>query len=255
VFSNLLTNASKFSAPGGEIRIGASRCGAKVMAEVVDQGIGIAPSMLPRVFDLFEQEASTLDRAHGGLGLGLSIVRNLVSQHGGHVRAESEGLGRGSRFIVKLPVAAASPPVPESASNTPAAPRARGLRVLVVDDNVDAAATLSLALETSGYTVAVAEDGRSALERAVEFQPEVAVLDIGLPGMDGYELARALRGAFPGRALGLVALTGYGQPDDLKQAREAGFDAHLLKPVDIRRLCALVDSLARRDQRADVRGD
>ncbi|GAB3726429.1 hypothetical protein GCM10028862_01710 [Luteimonas pelagia] len=244
VFSNLLTNASKFSAPGGEIQVRASRSGGKVVAEVVDKGIGIAPEMLPRVFDLFEQEATTLDRSQGGLGLGLSIVRNLVSQHGGHVSAHSNGLGRGSRFVVKLPVAASTPEARAGDAAPAATKTVRGLRVLLVDDNADAANTLSLALEVAGYTVAVAEDGRGALERAVEFQPEVAVLDIGLPGMNGYELARALRGALPGQDLVLIALTGYGQPEDRKLARDAGFHAHLLKPVDVAHLCALVDSLA-----------
>jgi PAS domain S-box-containing protein len=238
VVANLLTNAAKYSEPGSRIAISGARDAGRVRLSVRDEGIGIEPAMLTAVFDAFMQHPQTSDRSAGGLGLGLAIVRSLVAAHGGTVRAESAGPDRGSEFVVELPlrVAAASADAPgegPAAARPPAhAPEAR---VLVVDDNEDAADMLRFALEQLGFAVEVAADGPSALTRARAFAPTVAVLDIGLPIMDGYELARHLREAY-GERLRLIALTGYGQVGDHQRAMEAGFDIHLVKPVDLKRL-------------------
>jgi signal transduction histidine kinase/CheY-like chemotaxis protein len=243
VFANLLTNASKYSGPESRISVRAVREDGRVLVEVTDEGVGIAPGMLARVFDLFEQEASSLDRSQGGLGLGLSIVRNLVSQHGGEVEAHSEGPGHGSRFVVKLPLAhgqAADSPEDDAHG---AGSACAGRRILLVDDNADALTTLSQALRLAGFVVGVAVDGQGALELARDFRPELAVLDIGLPGMDGYALAGALRDAFPQDPPRLVALTGYCQPDEKRKALERGFDAHLVKPVDFAQLQRVINEL------------
>ena len=243
VFANLLTNASKYSGDGTRIVVRAMREENRVLVQVTDEGVGIAPGMLDRVFDLFEQEASSLDRSQGGLGLGLSIVRNLVRQHDGEVEAQSDGPGQGSRFTVMLPVAHG--PVVDFPGDDAHDLRGSvaGRRILVVDDNVDALTTLSQALRLTGFVVEVAVDGQGALEVARNFHPEVAVLDIGLPVMDGYELAVALRAAFPDDPVGLVALTGYGQPHEKRKALDCGFDAHLVKPVDLGQLHRVIDRL------------
>jgi CheY-like chemotaxis protein len=203
---------------------------------VRDEGIGIAPEMIGRIFDLFVQQPQTLDRSSGGLGLGLAIARSLVVMHGGTITAHSDGLGKGSEFVIELPWE----PVPASPAAV-AAPRvrtrtpgARKKRVLVVDDNEDAATTLAEALEEMGYVVELADDGPSALVKASSFQPDVALVDIGLPVMDGFEVARRLRvvcGA--GKDLRLVAVTGYGQETDRSRSADAGFMLHLVKPVDL----------------------
>ncbi len=242
VFANLFTNAAKYSDQGTTIRAQATVHHHDVVVEIIDQGIGIQASMLGRVFDIFEQQGSSIDRAEGGLGLGLAIVRNLVQQHGGHVHVDSAGLGKGSRFVVTLPLASGSAE-PEAAV---AAPPARwvqpGERILLVDDNADALATLAEALRVAGYTVEVAADGHSALECARDFAPRLALLDIGLPGMDGYELATRLR-SDGDPALKLVALTGYGQSSDKQRALDSGFDRHLTKPVDFPRLQGVIEAL------------
>lgn len=244
VFANLLTNASKYSDPGSRIIVRARPTDGWVVVEVIDNGAGIAPAMLDRVFDLFEQESSSLDRAQGGLGLGLAIVRNLVQQHGGSVRVHSVGLGHGSRFVIQLPLAIGQPETVTSApeqrgSSEPVTPR----RILLVDDNADALTTLSQALRLVGFSVEIAGDGPAALELAQGFRPELAVLDIGLPGMDGYQLAGELRKSLGNVRPKLVALTGYGQPGEKEKALEAGFDAHLIKPVDFERLHRLIDDM------------
>ncbi len=252
VFANLLTNAAKYTREGGHIWVTARREDSELAVYVRDDGAGIAPDMLPRVFDMFVQEKQMLDRSAGGLGLGLTIVRSLVELHGGTVSVTSPGLGLGSEFVVRLPYApgATSPGVAKS-SNPPAASQTLAARVLVVDDNMDAAEMLSLALEMSGYVTRVAHDGPEALRAADEFSPQLAVLDIGLPVMDGYEVARRLKTRFP--KLPLVALTGYGQVDDARRAREAGFDEHLVKPVDLDRLHATVTRfISRAAQRASA---
>jgi PAS domain S-box-containing protein len=232
VISNLLNNAARYTDPGGRITITGQREGSDVCLTVRDTGIGIAPDMLHRVFDLFAQERQDVARSRGGLGLGLSIVRTLVNLHGGSVDVHSEGRGRGSVFTVRVPSAdtAVHTVLPPRESERPGdATVVR--RILVVDDNQDAAELLSMYLGRLGHDVQVAGDGLEALERAAQFQPDIAILDIGLPVMDGYELARRLRDRFPAHPLVLIALTGYGQPSDRARAHEAGFDIHLVKPV------------------------
>jgi PAS domain S-box-containing protein len=235
VVSNLLTNAAKYTPPGGHIHVSASATHEDVILRVRDNGVGIAAEVLARVFDLFVQERQAIDRSQGGLGLGLTIVRNLVEGHGGTVSAHSEGAGRGSEFTVRLPrVNSAAVPGPVlHAVPTDAAAAASGMRILVVDDNVDSACTLSEILRVKGHATRVAHDGPDALNAAAEFHPDLAFLDIGLPVMDGYELAARLR-ALPGLSgIRLIALTGYGQESDREQTRAVGFEHHLVKPVDL----------------------
>jgi CheY-like chemotaxis protein len=210
---------------------------------VKDEGIGITPEMLGRVFDAFVQQPQSIDRSSGGLGLGLAIVRSLVTMHGGTVHAESPGTGLGSEFIVELPLAQRR----RSEAAKPVKPAVRGAsnrrRVLVVDDNEDAAEMLAGALVQIGYDVAVAHDAPSALERAREFDPEVALLDIGLPVVDGYELAEHLRLQSNGtRTLALIAVTGYGQEADRIRSDRAGFERHLVKPIDLHQLAVTLES-------------
>jgi PAS domain S-box-containing protein len=238
VVSNLLTNAAKYTPPKGTITLRAHHHkDDEVELSVRDTGIGISPEVLPRVFDLFVQERQALDRSEGGLGIGLTIVRSLVERHGGSVSAHSNGLAKGSEFIVRLPLESGTAAGDEMRLPMPAATqasRASGIvRILVVDDNEDAAEMLAGVLIGKGYDTRVAHDAPEALSVAAEFSPDVALLDLGLPVMDGYELAANLR-ELPGLAgLRLVALTGYGQESDLRRTREAGFDGHLVKPVDI----------------------
>jgi CheY-like chemotaxis protein/two-component sensor histidine kinase len=254
VVCNLLTNAAKYTEPRGRVTVTAARVGAAVEVRVADTGIGIAPEMLPAVFDMFSQGPQALDRAHGGLGLGLTIVRSLVALHGGTIEAHSEGIGRGSAFVIRLPaleVEAASAREAPAATRAAAGPRS-GRRVLVVDDNSDAAHLVAEVLESLGHETRVAFDGPAALDLVVDFRPDVALLDIGLPLMDGYELARQLV-ALDGERPLLIAITGYGQASDHDRSRAAGFDAHLVKPVDVDALTALVDRLlAGRPGRAAV---
>ncbi len=234
VVVNLLTNAAKYTPPGGVVEVVARAAGGELEIVVRDTGIGIAPALVDRVFDLFVQGPQGLARAEGGLGLGLAIVRTLVTQHGGRVSAASAGPGQGSTFTVTLPLAA---PVGARAAVDPAASAPRpvapaGRRVLVVDDNEDAAELLAELLASYGHEVRVAHDGPSALTLARAFRPEVALVDIGLPVMDGYELGARLRAEPALAGLRLVALTGYGQASDRARTREVGFDEHLVKPAD-----------------------
>lgn len=243
IIANLLTNASKYSDEGRVITLRAARESGHVAIRVRDEGIGIAPDMLDRVFDLFEQHPQALDRSAGGLGLGLAIVRSLVHLHSGRVRATSEGIGHGSEFIVELPVAVAIAPragVVSSPALGPDLPRGEGEHVLIVDDNGDAARLLCEALTALGYQARIAVDGPRALRVAAEFQPAIGVLDIGLPLMDGYELARRLRAR---DGIRLIAVTGYGQPSDHERSRAVGFDAHLVKPIELGELARLLDRL------------
>ncbi|AKJ02082.1 signal transduction histidine kinase [Archangium gephyra] len=248
VFSNLLTNAAKYTEPGGRISVRAMREGQEAVIRVRDNGTGIDPETLPRVFNLFVQERQALDRSQGGLGLGLAIVRSMVTLHGGSVEVYSEGRGRGSEFTVRLPLLEAEEAravaAPVQAEPVPPARDAVPGRVLVVDDNRDAADILSETLELLGCQTQVAYDGPSALRMAETFQPEVALLDIGLPVMDGYELARLLRQRYADRGIRLIAVTGYGQASDRQQSKEAGFDAHLVKPLDLDVLESLLKRLA-----------
>ena len=243
VITNLLANAAKFTGNGGLIRIVASRDAGEIVVRVIDSGVGIDAAVLPKVFDIFFQARTTFDRAHGGLGLGLAIVRNLVSLHGGSVAAHSAGLGKGAEFVVRLPAAAdATPHAVE-----PFAPGQKagvGRRVLVVDDNRDAAETLSMLITMQGHLACVAFDAEGALAVAGEFRPEVALLDLGLPGTSGYELARALW-ALPGLAdLAVFAVSGYGQAEDRQRSASAGFKGHLVKPVSIDQVEATLRGLA-----------
>ena len=238
VVVNVLSNAAKYTEPRGRIEITADRDGSEIELRIKDSGIGISADMLQRIFEMFTQEQQALDRSRGGLGLGLTIVRSLIELHGGSVRAASDGAGHGSQFIIRLP-AAGAPGETAAADSEPAAgvlvqPLHR--RVLIVDDNIDAAHLMAEALGLAGYETRVAFDGPSALAVAAEFHADAALLDLGLPLMDGYELAQQLRGAESGRRLVLIALTGYGQLADRERTRTAGFDAHIVKPVDMSRL-------------------
>jgi PAS domain S-box-containing protein len=249
VVSNLLTNAAKYTEPGGYIAVNAAREGDQVVLRVKDNGIGIAADMLPRVFELFVQERQSIDRARGGLGLGLTIVRTLVKMHGGTVAVHSQGRGLGSEFTLRLPaVESLAAAAPHQATLGKPPPRPDLRRVLVVDDNADAAELLSTMLEFLGHQTRVAHDGPAALKLVESFVPDFAVLDIGLPVMDGYELAQKLRELPTLRALRLVALTGYGQEADRQRSAEAGFDAHLVKPIQIGLLEALLAGSGRGDK-------
>jgi signal transduction histidine kinase/ActR/RegA family two-component response regulator len=243
VFANLLTNAAKYSGSGAHIIVRAQAAGDTAVVEVIDSGMGIAAEQLPRLFEAFFQGPRSTDRAEGGLGLGLSLVKSLIELHGGSVHARSEGVGRGSTFEVRL-TRATSVLKPSSAPPRPSAARiaaARAaVRILLVDDNTDAAELFAEYLSSVGYDVRTAHDGPSALEVAAAFHPTIAVLDIGLPVMDGYELATRLRERFGADAPRLIAMTGYGQQEDRENSRRAGFEQHLVKPVDAHALLAAI---------------
>jgi two-component system CheB/CheR fusion protein len=233
VFGNLLTNAAKYTERGGQIGLTAVREDDHVFVTVTDTGIGIAPEHLHDVFGMFTQVAPAAQRVQGGLGIGLALVARLVEMHGGTVEARSEGPGKGSAFVVRLPLA----PVPLSAevpatASPPAGDSAARYRVAVADDNVDAAQSLATLLTTTGHEVRTAYDGLAAVALAEAYRPDVALLDIGMPGLDGYEVARRIRAQPWGKAMALVALTGWGQDEDKRRAEEAGFDRHVTKPVD-----------------------
>ncbi len=241
VFANLLTNAAKYTAENGRVQVRISEDGDRARIEVRDNGIGIDPQMLPRIYDLFVQGPQDPDRPAGGLGLGLSLVRTLVSLHGGTVEAYSAGLGEGSRFVVCLPRWTAQAGADDDTAATTRIPAmTRRTRVLLVDDNDDARELLAEYLLEAGHDVRNAATGLEALELASTFHPEVALLDIGLPVMDGYELGGRLRELLAASPPRLVALTGYGGNSDRNRSREAGFDAHLVKPIDLRKLLEVI---------------
>jgi signal transduction histidine kinase/ActR/RegA family two-component response regulator len=234
VISNILNNAVKYTAPGGRIVLAVTVGDEHVTVAVRDNGVGIAPEVLPYIFDLFTQAERTPDRSQGGLGIGLALVKSLVALHGGAVHARSDGLGQGSEFSISLPCAARPPAAAARDGGGAAAGTAPdNLRVLVVDDNADAAQMLAALLEVQGHDVSVEYDARGALARARSEHPDVLLLDIGLPDMDGYELARRLRAQPENAAATLVALTGYGQNQDREEAHQAGFDHYLVKPADL----------------------
>ena len=237
IVANLLNNASKYTDYGGRIWLSAAREGEQLMLRVRDTGIGIAPDVLPRIFDLFTQADGSLDRAHGGLGIGLCLVQKLVALHGGDVQAYSDGPGKGSEFVVRLPVAAPPHPLPSASGNFGPTP---SYRVLIVDDNVDAATTLAMMFRVWKHNVEVVHDGQSALEMADRYQPDIVLLDIGLPGKNGYEVAEELRRRPAFEQTLIAAITGYGQDEDRRQSDAAGFDQHLVKPVEIRFLRELL---------------
>jgi CheY-like chemotaxis protein len=232
VFANLLTNAAKYTNPGGRIEVSARRIGEHAVVRVRDNGIGISPKHLDSVFEMFMQVDRSSRHSQGGLGVGLTLARSLVAMHGGRITAHSSGPGTGSEFVVTLPALARSDLVPQ----TDATPdRLPPRRMLVVDDNRDAADTLATLLRALGVTVAIAYSGRAALDAVATFAPDIVLLDIGMPDMDGYETSRRIR-AQHANDVTLVALTGWGQDEDLRQSRAAGFDHHLVKPPDIERL-------------------
>jgi len=243
VVSNILNNAAKYTAPGGCIVLSARIESGSVRVAVRDNGQGLDPPILPYIFDLFIQAERTPDRSQGGLGLGLALVKSLAVLHGGRVEAHSDGLGKGSEFVVYLPCLAEAPEasMPQLDMQSRGT---RGLKVLVVDDNVDAAQMLATLLEMNGYEVAIEYDGQGALASAVRAPPDVALLDIGLPDIDGHELARRLRAMPETTQAMLVALTGYGQAEDRQRAHNAGFDHHMAKPADLAKLLELLAGVA-----------
>jgi PAS domain S-box-containing protein len=239
VMGNLIHNAAKFTPPGGRIDVLADRNDNEIVFRVRDSGIGISPDLLPHIFDLFTQAEHTLDRSHGGLGIGLTLVKRLVEMHGGRVQAHSAGPGTGSEFEVHMPIAAMTRTKATSAETRT---RSQGrLRVLVVEDNPDAAEALTMLLELYGHEPKIVPDGPGAIEAVRNAGFDIGLIDIGLPGIDGYEVARRLRMLPNAKAMTLVALTGYGQETDKQRALAAGFDEHLTKPVKIERLQALLN--------------
>jgi PAS domain S-box-containing protein len=242
VLGNLLNNACKFSNRGGKVWLTVKPGNGEVEIRVRDNGIGMTPDELPLVFEMFTQLDTSLDRSRDGLGIGLTLVRTLVELHGGSVTVHSEGRGRGSEFIVRLPRVAQAETLPATNHDTPA-PAVPRRRILIVDDNEDGASSLSMLLNLNGHETFTANDGKEALDAFDQIRPDMAILDIGLPGMSGFELARRIRDLPFGKDAVLVAVTGWGQQDDRDRSREAGFDAHLVKPVNHQELTKLLASL------------
>ncbi len=231
VLGNLLDNAHKFTPSGGSVAVKLSAEADEAVLRISDTGIGIGPEMLPRVFEVFSQADRSLDRDRGGLGLGLSVARGLMEMHGGTIEAESEGIGRGATFTLRLPTV----PEPAALGSQPFPAPGRGgsgLRVLVVEDNRDAAESLRMLLEVCGHEVSLAHSGPEGVTAARAIRPHVVLCDIGLPGMDGFAVAARLRKSAETSGARLIAVTGYGEEEDRRRAREAGFDAHLVKPVE-----------------------
>jgi signal transduction histidine kinase len=243
VVGNLLTNAAKYTPDGGKIWLSVKATDDRAVITVCDTGIGIAADMQSKVFELFTQADHRLDRARGGLGIGLALVKQLVEMHGGTVEAESAGAGTGSTFTVRLPLAAGAAPISETQKADTQSSFARSRKVLVVDDNVDVAQTVGWMLETIGYTYRLVHDGRDALQAAREFEPDAILLDIGLPWMDGYAVCRALRCDELFKKTPIIAQTGWGQERDKALGAEAGFDYHLVKPVTLNDLKQLLETL------------
>jgi signal transduction histidine kinase len=233
VIGNLLSNASKYTPDGGAIDLSVQVADGWVAIRVADNGIGIPPEELAEVFNLFMQSADSLARSEGGLGIGLSLARTLTELHGGSIEAHSPGIGKGCEFIVRLPLAATPEHAASAAQPRTADDKPQRRRVMIVDDSVDGAESMSVLLEMLGHEVHVMYDGPSALAAAQEFRPEVVILDIGLPDMDGYQVARALRAHPASAGALLIALTGYGQESDRQRTRAAGFDHHLVKPASL----------------------
>jgi CheY-like chemotaxis protein len=244
ILGNLLTNACKFTDKGGRIFLTVEREGVQAVIRVRDTGIGIAADQFTRIFDMFTQLDTSLERSVSGLGIGLTLVETLVELHGGTVGAHSAGIGHGSEFTVRLPVLVGTlkvaPPEPTVSELTPTTAR----RILVVDDNQDSATTLAMLLELSGHEVHTANDGLEAVEAAGTFRPHVVLLDIGLPNLNGYEAARQIREQPWGKDMVLVALTGWGQEESRQKSRDAGFNGHLTKPVDFPSLEKLIAGFA-----------
>jgi CheY-like chemotaxis protein/two-component sensor histidine kinase len=239
IMTNLLTNAIKYTRKGGEIRVEARQEGGEAVIRVSDSGVGIAPQMLPHIFELFTQGNRSLDRATGGLGIGLNLCRRLVQLHGGTITASSDGVGRGSAFTIRLPIVSGFKPVMLPQEPALPTPTQRQRRILLVDDNQDTVRALARLLSMRGHEVATAFDGVAALKLAQEFQPDFLLLDLGLPGLDGYELARRLRAGGFARTP-IVAISGYAQEGDRARSRDAGFNYHFAKPVDFEALAELI---------------
>ena len=242
IASNLIDNALKYTPPGGRIEVRTWTENDDVVLSVRDTGVGISADLLPHVFDVFVQGSSTLDRAQGGLGIGLSLVRRLTELHGGSIEAESKGPGGGSTFTLRMPriehqLAPAPAPAPAAQERDQGKPS-----VLLIEDNEDGREMMAMMLSCYGYEVQYAEDGPRGLEAAARFRPDLALVDIGLPGIDGYEVARRLRADPATRDIKLIALTGYGLAEDLRRVLDAGFDRHLVKPVDIDHLMEVIGS-------------
>jgi PAS domain S-box-containing protein len=252
ILSNLLHNAVKFSQPGGRVEVRLSEEEGRAAVRVTDTGIGIEPAMLPQIWEAFSQADVSLDRTRGGLGLGLALVKGLTELHGGGVLAESEGPGRGARFTITLPLAA-EPAPPEERAERGQANQAGALSILVIEDNPDAAETLADLLRLFGHEVELAHSGPAGIEAAKRLHPDIVLCDIGLPGMDGYAVARHLRQDPATTSLRLVALTGYGRDSDRRLAREAGFDLHLVKPVEPTELQRLLSEWASQSASREVR--
>ena len=254
VFINLLDNACKYTDPGGRVRLAVERDGQQVVVTVEDNGLGVSAEMLPSIFDMFTRADHSLEREQGGLGLGLTLVKRMVELHGGTVSAYSAGKGKGSRFTVRLPALSADcavivhDPAPVTAPSGP-------YRILVVDDNRDASETLATLLRLIGHETMTAFDGKEAIAAAAQFRPDVVLLDIGLPRTNGYDVARHLRTQSWGRSTKLIALTGWGQDEDRRKSQEAGFDAHIVKPVDHAYLIQLLASLASMRQPVQASGE
>jgi signal transduction histidine kinase len=242
VVVNLLSNAAKYTEPGGETWLTAQQVDDEALITVRDTGVGIPPEMLSRVFDMFAQVDESSHYAQGGLGIGLTLVQRLTELHGGSVTCQSTGLGQGSEFVIRLKASRELAEI--AATDPPHTPAVGGsCRLILIEDHADARRSLAALLERLGHSVQVAEDGTSGIERAMQFKPQVVLIDIGLPDLNGYEVARRLRAHFNEHVF-LVALTGYGQEDDLRAALDAGFDAHLVKPADIGELTRLLSRVA-----------
>ncbi len=243
VVVNLLTNAAKYTDTGGHVWLTVQQEGEEAVLRVRDTGVGIAPEVLPRIFDLFTQAERSLDRSQGGLGIGLALVQRLVEMHGGTVAATST-LGQGSEFVVRLPVVSPPPPQASSPPAEKAQPTGPSLRVLVVDDNVDTVTTLAMLVQESGHDVRAAYDGSAVLEAALDYRPNVVLLDIGLPGLNGFEVAKRLRRQPTLKNIVLVAMTGYGRESDRQRSQEAGFDHHLVKPGDFGKVLEILATVS-----------
>jgi signal transduction histidine kinase/CheY-like chemotaxis protein len=243
IISNLLTNAAKYTPEDGSICLNAYQEGNEAVLSVADTGIGIPPEQLSNIFTMFSQLAPAIERSQGGLGIGLALVHGLVNLHGGTIIARSEGVGKGSEFIVRLPISTTSTDN-TSAVETVSPSVEASRRILVIDDNVDAAESLVMLLEIVGYTPKAAYDGLTGLKLAEEFKPEVILLDIGLPDINGYEVAKIIRQESWGKNLFLIAATGWGQNKDKELAMNSGFDKHLTKPIDFQQLNSLIQAIS-----------
>lgn len=247
VVTNLLNNAAKYTEEGGQIRISADRDGDEAVITVRDNGVGVSPDLLPKIFELFTQADRTIDRSQGGLGIGLTLVRSLVELHGGSVSAFSDGLGQGSQFVVRLPLIlnARNNEHGTLSARTNGAAKTKPQRILVVDDNIDSAQTLASMLRVLGHDSLVAHDGPQAIDAAKTYHPALVILDIGLPGMNGYMVAEQLRSIPELRGMYLAALTGYGEEQDRKRSQESGFNKHFVKPLGLTELQELIGSISK----------